>query len=401
MLPGMKSTADFATDEQELDWRSGILWLSPRNGAPLYSLTSQMRSEKTTSPEFNWWEEPVDMHVYTLGADVDGVGTTETLTLTGGGTRLKPGDMLKSFATGEHFRVTAVASATSITVDRAVGAPATPAGTVAAIDTPVGGGAADARLLYIGSANREGAGKTVGVSSSPVKKYNYTQIFRDPIEMTRTAMQSSDYRTGDPWKNDKKRAMHKHALGIERAMWYGSRYETTESGQPIRFTGGVTDFIPAAKQYTVTNSGLMDMDEFEDVIESIFEFGSSTKACFAPLSVIMRFNALVRKNTQFQWESGEKLYSMDVQKLVTPAGTLVLIENPTFSSSGYLANDAIILDTDKLRYRYIQDTTYLTNRHDRGTDGQMDEYLTECGLEVQHGECHFWLRGFLGAIADN
>lgn len=388
-LPGMKSTADFAADENIKTWREGILKLSPRNGAPLYALTSMMKSERTTSPEFFWWEEPLFM--YTFGVGAAALAGDTTLTLDGDGTRLKPGDMLKNGTTGEHVRVVSVVSATSITVERARGAGGTPEGTAAAM-------AATETLIYIGSAYREGAPKGVGTSTSPVKQTNFTQIFRDPVEITRTASQTSTYRTGDPFANDKARTAHKHSAGIERALWFGGKYETLENGQPIRWTGGITSFIPAGKTYDV--GGTLTLNELEDQFASIFEFGSSEKLAFTSVHVISLMSRLIRLNGSYQIGPNEKEYGMNVRRFMGPAGTLVLTEHPMFSATDYLRNDVFIIDTDNLRYRHLQDTTYLKNRQDNGTDGKTDEFLTECGLEVHHGNTHFRLRNITAVAKD-
>lgn len=391
-LPGMKSTIDFAADERPKNWREGILWLKPRNNAPLYSLTAVMKSEPTNDPEFKWWEEPLSMHLYKISADTLAAATT--IPLTADGLRLKPGDMLKNSRTGEAMRIASIVSNTSITVTRAVGAPATPSGTaanmVAATDT----------LVYIGSAYREGAPRSVGVSNNPTQRYNVTQIFRDPVEITRTASQTN-FRTGDAFKNDKERTMHKHAVGIERAMWFGTRYETQESGQPLRFTGGILDEIPAANVKTVTAGGV-DMDELESYFAEMFAFGSSEKVAWASVKTLTLINAIVRKNTQYNWGQGEKEYGMMVKRLFTPAGTLVFTEHPLFSQAGdILAEDVVVMDTDMLKYRYMQDTTYLKDRQQPGDDGKCDEWLTECGLEVHHPKTFFWLKGFKIAAKDN
>lgn len=392
-LPGMKSTADFATDERPKNWREALQKLSPRNGAPLYGLTSAMKSERTTDPEFAWWEEGLEMYELELDADVDAIGATEALTLVSGGIRLKPGDLLKASETGEVFRVQTVTSDTAITVERAIGPGGTPAGTAAAITI-----ATDPYLIYIGSAYREGAPRSVGTSFNPVKQTNVTQIFRTPVEMTRTAQQTQ-YRTGNAWANDRQRAMHKHALGIERAFWFGTRYETMEAGQPLRVTGGVTSFIPAENIATVSG-GVMDMEEFEGYLERIFAFGSGEKLAFGSLAVQMLLNRLVRKNTDFTWGNREKEYGMDVQRFYSPAGTLVLTEHAGFSATRYLKNDMFIIDTSNLRYRHMQDTTFRDNIQEPGVDGKAAEFLTEAGLEVWHGQTHFWLRGITSVAAD-
>lgn len=396
-LPGMKSTADFNADERPRNWREGILRLAPRNSATLFSLTAMMRSERTTDPEFTWWEEPLFMYTFTLSGDITDVATT--IPLVSGGLRLKPGDTLKAGATGEVMRVISIVSDTSITVERARGAGATPAGTAAAIDTPVGGsGTADATLIYVGSAYREGADKSIGTSTAPTKQYNYTQIFRDPVEITRTARQSTAYRTGDPFANDKRRTAHKHALGIERAFWFGSRYETLESSQPIRYTGGITDFIPAGNIYDAT--GQLTMSELLGQFQNIFAFGSGEKVAFGSVRIMTLIAQLVGLQGQVQLEAGgTKEYGIDTRRIFTPAGTLRFIEHPAFSATPYLQNDLFVLDTENLRYRHMQDTTYLRNRQSPGVDGTTDEFLTEAGLEVQHGTTHYWLRNMTSVAA--
>lgn len=389
-LPGMKSTADFTADERPRSWREGILRLTPRNNSPLFALTSMMKSERTSDPEFTWWEEPLFMFTFTnsgarLAADT-------TITLVSGGLRLKPGDVLKVGSTSEAMRVISVVSDTSITVERARGAGGTPAGTAAAIadlDT----------IIYVGSAYREGAPRSVGTSTAPSKKYNYTQIFRDPVEMTRTAKQSTAYRTGDPFANDKARTAHKHAVGVERALWFGARYETLESGQPIRYTGGVTDFIPAGNIYDA--GGTLTMSEFLGQFEKIFAYGSGEKVAFASIKIMGLISQLVGLQGNIQISpGGEKEYGMDTRRIFTPAGTIRFIEHPLFSATPYLQNDMFVLDTENLRYRHLQDTTYLKNRQEAGVDGQADEFLTECGLEVHHGLTHYWLRNVTGVARD-
>lgn len=392
-LPGMKSTADFAADERPKDWRTSILLNTPRNGASLFALTSAMRSEKATDPEFFWWEEDVQLFNYAITADIDNAVTT--IPLASGGIKLKAGDMLKANATGEAMRVITVVSDTSITVTRAVGPGGSAAGTAAALDFET-----DPKLLYVGSAYREGAPRSIGVSHNPVKVTNLTQIFRDPIEMTRTAQQTN-YRTGDAWANDKRRALNKHSLGIERAFWLGTKYETLEAGQPLRFTGGITSFVPADNIKTVTALGV-DMDELESYFPGIFAFGSSEKVAWGSIKTMMLINQIVRKNSAYQWGPNEKEYGMNVRRLFSPAGTLTFMEHPLFGQAGqFLAEDLFIMDSAHLKYRYMQDTVLLKDRQDPGTDGKTDEYLTEAGLEVGHGKYMYWLKGFKVAKADD
>jgi hypothetical protein len=388
----MKSTADFAANQRPQNWREGIAVLLPRNGASLFALTAAMQEQATDDPTFNWWEEKAQMHNYDVSADVTNAATT--IPLVSGGTTLKPGDTIRVDASGEVMCVVSVVSDTSITVTRAVGPGGTAAGTAAAITA-----ATNSKLLYIGSAYREGAPRSVGVSFNPTQSSNVTQIFRDPVEMTRTATKTN-YRTGDELKNQRRRALHKHSLGIERAFWLGTRYETVESGQPKRYTDGVLNRIPAANIVTVSG-GVMDMDEFESYLAGMFAYGSGEKLAYGSVGTMVKLGALVRKNSLYNWGPDETEYGMRVKRLYSPAGTLVLTEHPLFGQAGqFLANDLVIMDTANLKYRYITDTVKLSNRQDPGTDGECEEWLTECGLQVSFPDTFFWLRGINSVAKD-
>lgn len=393
-LPGMKSTADFAANERPKNYREGLMLLEPRNGASLYRLTAAMQNEPTDDPEFRWWNEAVDMYQFQINGAI-GSGVT-TVTFDDRCTRLKAGDHLRSALTGEVIRVLTVISDTQVTVQRAMGPGGSAAGTAAAI-------ADDTKFLYIGSGYREGAPRAIGVSFNPTSDYNYTQIFRDPIEWTRTA-QKTKYRTGDPMKHDKRRALHKHALGIERAFFLGTRYETLESNQPLRMTGGLLDFIPVANVASISTAattGELTLEEFEGFYARMFAYGSGEKLAYTSLAVLMAMQTMIRKNSNYQFMQGQAELGMNVSRFVSAAGTLVLTEHPAFGQGGgFLEDSIVVLDTAALKYRYITDTTYLQDRGDKGTDGKTDEYLTEAGLEVHNPEKFFWLKGIKKGVAD-
>lgn len=385
-LPGMKSTADFATDERPKNWREGILLLEPRNKAPLATLTAAMSEQSTDDPEFYWWEEETDVHILTLN-DATGMTNAETAFIVDDfATRLKAGDLLRVKRTAETIRVTSVTDAQNFAASRGA------AGTTAAalVDNDV--------LIYLGSAYREGAGRPTGVSWNPVKKYNLTQIFRDSVEWTRTASKTR-LRTGDMMKHDRRRALNKHMIGMERAFIFGQRFETTESGQPLRFTGGLLSYLPAGN--IVNHNGTLSLKQLEDYIDDIFAYGSNEKVCFCSLATMMRLNRLVRKNTDYQWGPPEREFTFIVRRFHTPGGTLILTEHPLFSSpNAELGSDLLILDTAELKYRYITDTVLLKDRQDKGTDGTAEEYLTECGLEFHHPKSHFWLQNITDGVFD-
>lgn len=390
-LPGMRATTDLTGETRPRNYREGILLTSPRDGASLYRLTAAMKDSKAVDdPEFKWYEELVDMYTYVVSGAQTNVDTTIELAAGSKALRLKPGDTLRNGRTGEVVRIATIPDNTTITVTRGFG------GTTAAAMNNTDS------LLFIGSAFREGAPKPLGTSSEGEWKRNFCQIFRDPVEWTRTATKTRT-RTGDEMKHDRRRIMHKHQLAIERAFWLGQAWEGMESGQPIRTTGGVLSFIPAANtQAVLDGGGLLDMDEIESLMPRIFAYGSSEKLAYGSLASIMAINKAIRKNSEYTWVNNQKEYGMHVMRLVTPAGVLVLTEHPAFGQAGdFLAKELVILDTENLGYRYITDTTLLKDRQNRGDDGVAEEWLTEAGLLMSRPETHFRITGINGGKADD
>jgi hypothetical protein len=171
-----------------------------------------------------------------------------------------------------------------------------------------------------------------------------------------------------------------------------------ESSQPIRYTGGITDFIPAANIYDA--GGQLTMSELLGQFQNIFAFGSGEKVAFGSVRMMTLIAQLVNLQGQIQLEAGgTKEYGIDTRRIYTPAGTLRFIEHPAFSATQYLQNDLFVLDTENLKYRHLQDTTYLKNRQTNDTDGKADEFLSEIGLEVHHGLTHYWLRNMTSVAA--
>lgn len=77
----------------------------------------------------------------------------------------------------------------------------------------------------------------------------------------------------------------------------------------------------------------------------------------------------------------ESSYGMRINEWVTPFGTVNIVHNPLFQ--GEYAGYGFLLDMDSFKYRYMQnrDTQLLLNIQNNDVDGQVDQYLTEAGLE--------------------
>ena len=95
------------------------------------------------------------------------------------------------------------------------------------------------KVMVIGNVNAEGAAMPSALAYDPDKLYNYTQIFRTPLSITRTARKTK-LRTGDQYKEAKREALELHGIEMEKAFLFGIPYEGTgDNGKPERTTEGL------------------------------------------------------------------------------------------------------------------------------------------------------------------
>jgi len=376
-----------------------LLYLYPNGKLPLTALTGVMKSSSTDDPVFHWWEKALDdrrlaLHATSGDLAASTAGTIETLTLAAGSNAITfvQNDILLVEQTDEQMRVYAdPTSNTAITVVRGVNGTST-----AAVDA--NGVGINPNILCIGSAFEEGSLAPTGVNYDPTERYNYTQIFRRTLEITRTAAKSR-LRTVPAVKEARRECLEYTGVDMERAFWLGIRSTGTRNGKPVRTSAGVYNQMSSGNIYSFTN-GEVDMDTLEIRMEIIFREGSDEKMCFCGNKALMAINTAVRKNSSYQWTTGEKEYGMKVTRLITPYGTLVFKTHPLFTQvSGGTTTGAnyygmntwvMILDAEEIEYRYLKesDLKYEGSLQAVGQDALKAGYIAECGIELHHPTVH-------------
>lgn len=391
-VAGLRGTGNWATDERPKNFRELILWRSPNGTAPLTALLAKMKSERTTDPEFNWWEEELNaVRVqinYTTGYD----SAATSLVIDGGDAQdLVPGDMLlveaaltTSYA-HEVIMVSSVTSATAFTVKR--GQSGTTPDTIAN----------DAYLTKIGNVFAEGDTSPTASTRNPTKMYNYCQIFKTAYRITNTAKLTST-RTGDPLKNDKKRKMFDHSTAMEFAFLFGKRYEATgANGQPMRTTGGIlhtlaTNASSRITAFTTTPTESTILDALYPIWDYNTEAGNE-RIAFCGNGALNSLNKLAKSasSTRINFNGFVDVYGMRLQRWILPQGELLLKTHPLFNTHGRFTNDLVVLDPTALKYRYLRDTQMQDNIQANDADEQKGQWLTEAGLEMEHAKTSAWL----------
>lgn len=345
--------------------------------------TGQALMKATTgNPEFKWFEDVYGGR-YARAAAAAAVGAT-AIDVSGAGSSsayiFTVGDIVKNSRTGENVLVTAITDADTIAVSRAFGTTA-----AAAINAADG-------LFIVGNVNEENAGARNVNATRSTPQSNYTQIFKTSIAVSNTEKQANLYGGRDlPYQRAKKGT--EHALDIERAMWFSQKkYDTSGTqGLPRRSTGGVLEFIEAGSSYVQNQGGALTAADMNTFLREGFTYGNSTKMLFAGGLVLQALNEIARG--QIQTKTGDTTYGVKVSEWQTAFGTVNIVHNPLFVED--YGSYAFLLDMECFRLRTMEgrDTTLQTNVQANDVDGQVDQYVTEAGLERKQAPRHALLKG--------
>jgi len=412
---GMRGSGDFTvTGQRPENWREMVLWLYPNGHAPLTALLAKLKSEKTDDPIFHWFQQELPDQI---GA-VTGVF---------GGTNLS--DAYAAAVVGDTFYVKmSAANAAKFNVSHQVmlvinNLPSTRLTAKVTVAPVINGassyitcilleadgsstkggaihtaaGSTNASLLVIGSVNPEGGTSPASLIYDPNELSSYTQIFRNSLDQTRTAMKTR-LRTGDQVKEAKRQALEMHSIEQEKAYWFSAlSVRTGANNKPERTTRGIRNYLTTnVSDFSTSTSatwaagGKAFLDAY---LEQLFRYGNTEKIAFCGSGALMGIQQMVEADGDMTITPGIQAYGIKVVTLNTVFGTLHLKLHPLFTLLAPLRYSMGILDPPHLVYRFVDDTKYLPNRQANDLDGEKSEFLTEAGLEVHFEKAHGWLDG--------
>lgn len=417
---GLRGTNDFVADSRPKNWNELLLALYPngdQNGA-LAAMVARLKKKRTDDPEYNWWEKRLQDRV----ADITGVYTDALSTAYSTDDAVK-GDSLWFKMSEEHSKHFTVNHIALITTDGV--ATNTHFGRVTAVTQNGANSFVKVTLmenddngsgltapLYINDADKimvhsssyyEGSVGGTPVTYSPTKIYNYTQIFRAPLKMTRTALRTR-LRTKDDYKQAKMEALMYLKMEINNAFWDGIPTEETNatSGEIERTTGGIVDFIRTNapnnyKDFKIVHSGstwLAKGEEFfDDNLEVALREGGNIRVAFAGSGAVWGLSKLVKSLGNYEIKAGEAQYGIKIMKLITPQGELPIIVDAQWSHNPLYRNRLAVIDLRDLVYRYIDDIFFkpgsITENRNNLEDAISEEFICEVGLEMHHAEKMF------------
>lgn len=291
---GLVGTEQFASQRFK-SVRRKVFYDYPNGAAPLTGLTSLLKEEAASDPEFNWWEKRMmEQRTQTLastggsgpfmGSGAAANNTWGAVTRTGGAgidaggigvigdkisikvvdsSQFRIGHVVQIdnlqytgpvTLTRTLFRVGGIQSATIIDCTLL---------TVPALGLLNNGSVVNngLQVLVVGSAFAQGAvGSSISPYNLPVNPDNYCQIFRTEFKFTGTALKTSaKFDDTGLYKDRSKEASINHMIELEKGFIFGLRTKILDASSiPTYTTGGLIWFIEQWEKQNIANGGAYD-----------------------------------------------------------------------------------------------------------------------------------------------
>lgn len=414
---GLRDTTDWPANTRPESWREMILYLYPNGRAPLTAITSQIASERVSDPHYHWFLKDFPEQ----SDDVDRVWQSTSLSTPKTAQQNEGSTFAVEFtnqSAWEEFRVGHTALVT-VKGDYRYNTKAE----VTAVDSSGSDYYVELTLLHdedatyfiddndsnlwievIGSAHEEGATMPEAVSYDEREGDNYTQIFRTPLKITRTAKQTRFRSTGgmaERKQEMKAEALDLHAVEMERAFLWGEKRVDTSGSEPKRFTRGTITALqeegPAANvdnfQFNSNFSGDTWLEGgkewLNERLEIIHRKGAPRKMGFIGSRALLGLQQLAEAYSDFNIDEQTNEFGIELVRWRTSFGVIELRTHPLFSMSDAHRNKMFLLEPSRLRFRFVQDTMYKTDESESkvtndSRDSDEEEFLTEAGLEYGH-----------------
>lgn len=352
-----------------LDLKDGLNYLNPKgDGVALLKMLG-MHSFEAKSFKHEWTEVALAGRSETVTL-ADGTGTTLTVT---DAYIYQVNDLIR--IENEVVRVTAIASATTLTIVRAY------AGTTGAAHS-------SKVAVNLGSADPENATAPVGQSDNATRLYNYVQTFTRAVDLSNDEIAQAST-MGNPLTANISRRFIEWTQKFSAAMWYGVRYE--DSTNNIHVMGGLKQFVTT----NVTNvAGAVTIAAIDAAVKSIVDAGGDPKVLVVGTKQKQKIDNLDTALQRLakaenvggalvtqQWQSGVLDHKLDV--------VVDFSLNP---------DELWILDTDYIKIGSLSNngvdgSVKVVDASTPGQDGQRKVIRGKYTMEVQQQLAHAYLYG--------
>lgn len=375
MAIGIFNTGNFAQNLQRPSFATMITRLMPNGNAPLFGLTSMLKEETAAQVEHGFFSKTMIFPEATINNGAGYASGATTFTIDSNST-LVPGMIMRVERTGENLIINTIASATSITVTRAVGTVAA----AAILDNDV--------MYQVGNAFEESSVRPTANLIIPVRITNLTQIFRNTWAVSGTASATEVIAGESTDAENRQDCAALHAADIEKAIFFGQKSQGTRNGQPFRTMDGLLNMIETPSYYPpsyggVTNSftagSTTNWTQMLGYLDPVFDQstdpkGSNERVLFVGGAAKLVINEIGRLNATYQLVDGATNFGLAFSTLTTPRGKFRIIEHPLFNTNATWSKMAVVVDLPTFNLAYL-----------KGRKTQNKEFNTQGGTAQDNG----------------
>jgi hypothetical protein len=298
------------------------------------------------------------------------------------------GDLLLIPRTGEVMRVTAAPGTSPITVRRGIG------------QQPPADLVDDDPIWIMGAAVEEGATSRLALNTLEIPFTSRCQIIRNSIEATGT--QLATRQLGGDFDDQKEKKLIEHKRQMEYMFKFGRVDRLTVNGQYMRTMGGFFERVQV-NRWAV--DGVLGEGEWEAILESAFQFGSSRKLALVAPRVARSINNFARNRLITVPE--DESYGLIMRRYDSHSGTVDIVVDRELKGAVY-GGYCAILDPDYLVVRYLragpdsgrpakyQGSAFckcIENIQANDADRRKDEFFSEITLQMVHERVHLVATG--------
>jgi hypothetical protein len=352
MTTGIFNTGQFTQDLARKSFAGMITRLMPNGSAPLFGLTSMLESETAVNVEHGFFTKTMLFPQLTLSAAGQTIDdTTFTVTSTA---NILPGMILRVDSTGENVIINGILSTTQVNVTRGVG-------TVAAAAI-----AGSINLYQVGNAFEESSTRPNALQINPVRVTNLTQIFRNTWAISGSSAAVQMIAGDSNVAENKQDCAGFHAADIEKALFFGQKFQGSRNGQPFRTMDGIYSIVSNLAYYPSSYSsvnvtvagGTTNYTQFEAAFDPCFNQTTDPKVANERLLFVggtakKVINNIGRLNGTYMMVDGQTSWGLQFSTVKIARGTFRVIEHPLFNTNASWSKLAIAVDLSSFRLAYL------------------------------------------------
>lgn len=368
-ITGAYTTETGNQDRRDFDWRESVAYLDPERKM-FTRLLAALETKSVKTAKYYLFERQHPTRWITLAEDMD---TSETGMDVNDSSPCRVGDVIFIPSSGERVLVTAIASATSLTVTRGY------QGSTAAAAT----NGDFAYILFQRQA--EGATSPGYMTTDYSSVYNYAQIFKRVFGFSRTEMKERK-RGPKEWAEQRRLADDLITEDVEHALLWGRKELRVSGGEVFRSTGGIDEFITTNRIDLEGGIGYGDIGWLGNMST---RFSPGKKVWMTSRDIRQQIDAAGYPMVVL--DQNENILGMKVDKVRTGYGDFMLVTHHGFENG--LGDRLLIADTKHLAIADFDPIHLEENIQENDRDGVKHQQIGEVGLWCDTEQAHTMCTG--------